>query len=192
MHAPLSTNPSTYSMLSFMKHISVDTFKTLLSVEANNPSVAFINVCTPQEYREKHIAGVQNIPLTDLSTRIAELRDKRTIYVHCRSGRRSQQALELLQREGLEAELVNVDGGLIGWEAAGLPTASLTASGIPLMRQVLLAAGLLILLGFVLAWTVSPWFLSIALVVGLGLSFAGLTGWCGMAFLLAKMPWNKA
>lgn len=176
-----------------MTHLSTEAFKTVLaSSQASDPSIAFINVCTPQEYREKHIAGVKNIPLNELSSRLDELTDKTTIYVHCRSGRRSQQAIDLLRQAGITAELINVEGGLIAWEAAGHPTASLKTSGIPLMRQVLLAAGLLILLSFALAGLVSPWFLGIALFVGGGLTVAGATGWCGMAFVLAKMPWNKA
>jgi hypothetical protein len=38
---------------------------------------------------------------------------------------------------------------------------------------------------------VNPWFALIPLVTGCGLLFAGLTGFCGLALLLAKMPWNK-
>ncbi|MCD8500103.1 MAG: DUF2892 domain-containing protein [Gammaproteobacteria bacterium] len=37
----------------------------------------------------------------------------------------------------------------------------------------------------------NPWFCLLSGFVGLGLMFAGITGWCGMAKLLAKMPWNQ-
>ena len=60
------------------------------------------------------------------------------------------------------------------------------------MRQVQIAAGALILAGVILSVTVNPAFLGLSAFVGAGLTFAGVTGWCGMAHLLALMPWNKA
>ena len=39
---------------------------------------------------------------------------------------------------------------------------------------------------------VSPWFLVVPGFVGCGLIVAGVTDWCGMGLLLAKMPWNRA
>jgi hypothetical protein len=59
------------------------------------------------------------------------------------------------------------------------------------MRQVQIAAGLLILTGLLLAWLVAPAFVALTAFVGLGLTFAGLSGFCGMARLLALMPWNR-
>jgi rhodanese-related sulfurtransferase len=125
-----------------MKHISVDAFKEVVEAEANNTSIAFLNVCTPAEYKEKHIPGVQNIPLSDLGKAVTSLRDKKTIYVHCRSGNRGRQAIESLTQLGLTAELVNVEGGLLAWDAAGYTTASLT-NRMPIMRQVLICLTLI-------------------------------------------------
>ena len=59
-------------------------------------------------------------------------------------------------------------------------------------RQVRLGAGLLVLLGVVLSLFWDRAWIALSAFVGLGLTFAGLTDICGMAFLLAKMPWNKA
>ena len=59
------------------------------------------------------------------------------------------------------------------------------------MRQVQIAAGLLILLGAVLAALVNPWFLLVSAAVGAGLTQAGITGTCAMATALKHMPWNK-
>ena len=59
------------------------------------------------------------------------------------------------------------------------------------MRQVQIVAGSLVLLGVVLGTTVSPLFLLLSGFVGAGLVFAGLSGWCGMAQLLALAPWNR-
>lgn len=173
-----------------MKHISVQSFKEVVKTEANNPSVDFINVCTPAEYKEKHIEGVRSVPLDEIAAHVNEFKGKQTVYVHCRSGKRAGQAIEKLQSLGVTAELVNVEGGILAWDEAGLPTNSLT-NRMPIIRQVLLSAGLLILASFALALMVHPSFIFLAAFVGAGLTFAGATGWCGMAFVLAKMPWNK-
>ena len=176
--------------MSEIKHISVQSFKEVVEAEKNNPSVDFINVCTPVEYKEKHIAGVRSVPLDEIKNHAGEFSDKTTIYVHCRSGNRSQQAIEQLKQLGLKADLVNVEGGLLSWDEAGFATNKLT-NRIPLMRQVLIAAGSLVLLGYLLSLMVAPQFILISVFVGAGLTFAGVSGWCGMSFLLAKMPWNK-
>ena len=103
-----------------MKHISVPAFKEVIISEANNTTIDFINVCTLAEYKEKHIAGVRSAPLDTLHTQVEELNKKKTVYIHCRSGNRGRQAIEKLQTLGVTAELVNVEGGLLAWEEAGM------------------------------------------------------------------------
>lgn len=162
----------------------------IIEQEQNSPTVDFINVCTPAEYKESHIEGVRNVPLDSLAARAAEFAGKERVYVHCRSGARAERAIDQLKQLGITAELINIEGGLIAWGEAGFPTTSHT-NRLPIMRQVLLAAGSLVLLGVILGATVSPWWNGLAAFVGAGLTFAGLTGWCGMSFVLAKMPWNR-
>ena len=62
---------------------------------------------------------------------------------------------------------------------------------LEIMRQVQMIAGLLILAGVVLSLTVAQGFVALSAFVGAGLFMAGATGWCGMAKLLALMPWNR-
>ncbi|MFN7630579.1 MAG: DUF2892 domain-containing protein [Cyanobacteriota bacterium] len=59
------------------------------------------------------------------------------------------------------------------------------------MRQVQIAAGSLMLLGLILSTTLAPAWILLSWFVGAGLVLAGLSGFCGMARLLALMPWNK-
>ncbi|WP_216657596.1 YgaP family membrane protein [Gluconacetobacter entanii] len=59
------------------------------------------------------------------------------------------------------------------------------------MRQVQITAGTIVLTGVLLGLIVSPVFFGISAFVGVGLMFAGVTGWCGMANLLRVMPWNR-
>ncbi len=173
-----------------MKHISISAFKEVIESESNNSTVDFINVCTPSEYKEKHIKGVRSVPLDTLHSKIDELNKKKTVYIHCRSGNRGRQAIERLRSLGVTAELVNVEGGLLAWEEAGLATGSHT-SRLPIMRQVFIGAGGLVLGGILLTHFVGYEFILIPFFVSLGLLISGLTGWCGMALLLSKMPWNK-
>ncbi len=173
-----------------MKHITIHSFKEVLQAEKNNSSVDFINVCTPTEYKEKHIKGVRSVPLDELDKHLDEFSQKQTIYIHCRSGNRGKKAMEKLASLGVQAELVNVEGGMLAWDEAGFETASIS-NKLPLMRQVFLSAGVLILVGYVLSLFVHPYFIFLSVFVGLGLTFSGLTGWCGMALILSKMPWNK-
>jgi rhodanese-related sulfurtransferase len=147
-------------------------------------------VCTPAEYNEKHIAGVRNVPLDEIARRVQEFSGKKTVYVHCRSGNRSAKAIDLLKSLGVKAELVNVSGGLMAWGKAGFETLSLTHR-MPIMQQTLLAAGSLTLAGYILSAFVHPAFILLSVAIGAGLTFAGLTGWCGMSYALSKMPWNK-
>jgi rhodanese-related sulfurtransferase len=107
-----------------MKHISISEFKNVLAADAENPAIDFINVCTPGEYAAAHIPGVRSMPLDTLTAHVGELKDKKMVYVHCRSGARSQMAIQTLQSLGVTAELVNVEGGIMAWEGAGHPTKS--------------------------------------------------------------------
>ncbi len=177
-------------MPEYMKHISIPAFKEVIESEASNSTVDFINVCTPAEYSEKHIKGVRSVPLDTLHTQVTTLNQKKTIYIHCRSGNRGRQAIEQLQSLGVTAELVNVEGGILAWEEAGHETGSHTTR-LPLMRQVFIGAGTLILSGVLLTHYAHYYFILLPLFVAIGLLVSGVTGWCGMAMLLSRMPWNK-
>ena len=74
---------------------------------------------------------------------------------------------------------------------AGLPLFVDKRAPIPIMRQVQITAGSLVLLGAILGTWVAPAFYGLSAFVGAGLMFAGISGWCGMAKLLAFMPWNR-
>lgn len=173
-----------------MKHISVASLKEIIDAEKDNPAIDFVNVCTPAEYKEKTIPGTRNVPLDEIDQHIDEFREKKRIYIHCRSGKRGARAIERLSALGLSAELINVEGGLLAWDEAGFPTDSQT-NRLPIMRQTFIAAGALILLGYALSLMFHPSFIFVSVFVGVGLLFAGATGHCGMSYVLARMPWNR-
>jgi len=150
---------------------------------------ALIDVREPLEFAREHIEGAALLPLSRFDPARLGDRSDRIIVLHCAGGQRSQQAAHKARQAGLE--VVELEGGLAGWKKAALPTIVNPRSPIPVMRQVQIATGSLVALGTVLGWLLSPWFLILSGLVGCGLVFAGLSGWCGMAMFLARMPWNR-
>jgi rhodanese-related sulfurtransferase len=150
--------------------------------------VTVIDVREPMELASGHIAGSLNVPLSRLSR--TELPAGPLVLV-CQSGQRSARGVELLRQRGHREPVSDLQGGIPSWEQAGLPLRRLRNAPLPLMRQVQIAAGSLILLGLILSSTVAPAWILLTWFVGVGLTFAGLSGFCGMARLLALMPWNR-
>jgi rhodanese-related sulfurtransferase len=149
-------------------------------------------VRTPVEFREVHVDFACNVPLDQLDPEAIRAQrngaSDEPLYVICRSGARAQQACQKLAAAGLN--VVNVEGGTAAWDAAGLPVIR-GQKAISLERQVRIVAGFLTLLGAVLALTVHPYFAGLSAFIGAGLMFAGITDTCGMALVLARMPWNQ-
>lgn len=147
-----------------------------------------IDVRSPDEHARTRIAGARNIPLERLSEDSAP---GDIIVFHCRSGMRTAQAAGQLARAAGGRTCYIVEGGLTAWGDAGLPVVEDRRAPIEMQRQVMIAAGSLVLLGTLLSLLLAPAWIWLAAFVGAGLTFAGLTGFCGMARLLALMPWNR-
>ena len=148
-----------------------------------------VDVRSHNEYRAGHIPGAINIPMERCEVRLEDLHVSAPIVLVCQSGTRAGVTHEILKPH--RADLMVLEGGTSAWEAAGLPVVRDVATRWSLERQTRLGAGLLILAGAVgsLFW---PPALGLAIFVGAGLTFAGLTDICGMGLVLAKMPWNRA
>jgi len=160
---------------------------------ADGQPAQLLDVRTPGEHAAAHVPGAKLIPLNDLDA--AAFCHERgdtgaPLYVLCQSGGRAKKAIEKLERAGVQG-CVLVEGGTQAWLDAGLPVTRGESRVLPLMRQVQIFVGFVSALGSALALTVNPLFALIPLVLGCGLLFAGLTGYCGLAMVLAKMPWNR-
>ena len=176
---------------------SKTTVRTIDSVEIQKLfdagyEIDLIDVRTPAEFREVHAVDAKNIPLDEIDVEqlIAGRKDEaEPLYFICRSDSRGKKTCEAFHSAGC-TNVINVAGGTIAWDDLGLPVVR-GKKTISLERQVRIAAGLLVVIGVALGWGVHPGFSGIAAFVGAGLAFAGITDSCGMAMILAKMPWNQ-
>jgi rhodanese-related sulfurtransferase len=152
-----------------------------------------IDVRSMMEFYEIHAVGALCAPLDTLNPKaIMESRGAKAgepLYIICRTGGRSSQACQLFEKAGY-SNVLNIEGGTLAWEKAGLPVNRGQKKMISLERQVRICAGLLTLIGSLLA-LVNVWFMVIPAFIGAGLTFAGLSNSCGMGMLLTKAPWNK-
>jgi len=95
----------------------------------NHDNALLIDVREDSEFREGHILNARHIPLGNLQKRLGELdafKDK-PVLVCCRSGQRSASACGLLRKQGYQ-NVINLKGGVMAWQNAGLPLSKGTDS----------------------------------------------------------------
>jgi len=174
-----------------MKTITPAELQRLLNTQ---PGLALLDVRTPVEFAEVHVPQARNEPLDEIQPAAifttGGVPPGQPVYLLCRSGQRAQKAAEKFAKEGFDQTVV-IEGGTLAWIEAGLPVTRSAVKVISLERQVRIVAGALVLTGILLGTFVHPGFFGLAGFVGAGLVFAGITDFCGMGLLLAKMPWNK-
>jgi rhodanese-related sulfurtransferase len=167
--------------------------QSILPAELNtllSKGCRLVDVREPVEHAEEHIIGAKLIPLGQLEKRASEIDRSSPLVLMCRSGKRGGEALKKLQALGFTGGR-NLEGGILAWKAAGLPVGTSGRKVFPLMQQVQLTIGLGVLTGAILALTVNPNWVFLCAFFGAGLTMAGSTGWCGLAILMSKMPWNR-
>ena len=151
-------------------------------------ALVLLDVRSPLEFESEHIEGSINIPIEQIAQRIGELGSNVEIATICRSGVRGTMAAETLCSAGNRARILT--GGVQAWRAAGLPLKE-GQRHLALDRQVQLAIGSGVLVGTALGFFVHVGFLVIPAFFGAGLVFAGASGTCGLALVLARAPWNR-
>jgi rhodanese-related sulfurtransferase len=168
----------------------------LYRLQSQGQRVDLIDVRTPAEYQAGHATGAKLLPLDQLTPEhlAAELNNPATgrdqpLYLTCRSGFRAQQAAERLVAAGYH-NLRLLEGGTEAWEKAGLPMQR-CGKAISLERQVQITIGMLLILKVLFGFTIHELFFAATALVGAGLIVAGTTRWCGMARLIAMLPWNR-
>jgi len=153
----------------------------------------FLDVRTPPEFAAAHVPGAQLVPLDRLDPQAylgQRKNPEKPIYVFCQAGGRATKAVERFRQAGFDNAIL-VEGGTQAWIDAGLPVDRGDSKVLPLMRQVQIVIGGVSATGALLALIVNPLWALLPLFTGAGLIFAGATGICGLALLMAKAPWNR-
>lgn len=157
---------------------------------AKNTAV-LLDVRTAGEYSSEHIEGAVLLTPEEMGGIRARYPGRELIF-QCAAGGRSRNACAAFQKIDPQQPVYNLEGGINAWKQAGLPTIQGTRRHLPLDRQVQLTIGILLVAATTAGFLADPnWHLA-ALCIGAGLTIAGTTGFCGLARLLARMPWNRA
>lgn len=93
-----------------MEEITVEELKAKID---NNEDFQLIDVREDFEYETSNING-EHIPLADVILEQDKIARDKPVVIHCRSGKRSAQAIMLLEREGFD-NLSNLTGGILAW-----------------------------------------------------------------------------
>ncbi len=167
--------------------VSPDKAKRLL-----DDGAILVDIREADEHAREKIVGARHLPLSSLDEADLAVHAGKPVLFHCKSGARTgTHAGRLAGKLGAGCDAYIVEGGLDAWKSAGLPVVTDRRQPIELQRQVQIGAGGLALFGTLLGLLLSPWFFVVPLGVGAGLMTAGITGFCGMARLLVRMPWNR-
>ncbi|ARF52894.1 rhodanese-like domain-containing protein [Streptomyces gilvosporeus] len=152
-----------------------------------------IDVRTPGEFAAGHLPGAHNVPLDHLGAALPALKAaaaRRTLLMVCASGNRSAAACAQLADADIPA--TTLTGGTTAWIQQGhrVDRDTTAKATWPMERQVRLAAGSLIVAGLALGTLYPParW---LSAAIGGGLVFSAVTNTCGMAAVLAKLPYNR-
>ncbi len=149
-----------------------------------------IDIREADEFARRHAAGAQSRPLSTFEAAHLKIEPAKDVVFTCRSGMRTEANCDRLA-DAIEGEAFILEGGLDAWAAAGLPVQEDRKAPLEILRQVQIAAGLLVVTGVLLGLTLHPGFFGLSAFVGAGLTVAGATGFCGMARLLRAAPWNR-
>lgn len=154
-------------------------------------AAVLVDIREADEFARSHVAGALSRPLSQWEQAHLSIAPDADVIFACRSGMRTNGACDRLAAR-VDGAAFTLDGGLDAWAKAGLPLEVNRKAPLEIMRQVQIAAGMLVLTGAILGFAVSPAWFVLSAFVGAGLTFAGVSGFCGMARLLMLAPWNRA
>lgn len=157
-------------------------------IDAGN--AVLVDIREPDEFARSHVKGAQSQPLSTWEKAHLTIEPNADVIFTCRSGMRTAGACDRLAAR-VNGDAFVLNGGLDAWTKAGLPVETNADAPMEIMRQVQIAAGSLVLIGVILGFLVAPAWFALSGFVGAGLTFAGVSGFCGMARLLMLAPWNR-
>jgi len=169
----------------------LQTISPARAAEMMQKGAVLVDIRETDEHSREHVPGARHRALSRIDNETPAQAGDDVLIFHCRSGMRTQSNAGRLAAAAGGCEAYALEGGIDAWKKAGLPVTLNRQQPIDMMRQVQIGAGSLALLGVLLGALINPAFYALSGVVGAGLLFAGVTGFCGMARVLALMPWNR-
>lgn len=157
----------------------------------DNDEVCLVDVRETIEHNAFRIDNSAHLPLGTITGNKIPETDKK-IVIYCLKGVRGQKACEKVTASVDGLHVFNLEGGIDAWRSAGMPIKASDKKHFPLDRQVQITIGTFVVLSVIASVMINPAFVWVAALFGAGLLFAGVTGNCPLALLIAKMPWNKA
>lgn len=103
--------------------ISILTPQVFIEQAKADTTGIILDVRTPGEYKEEHLAGAQQLDFLNteaFDAGIKQLDKSHTYYVYCRSGKRSHHACMKMQKQGFK--VFDMEGGILNWKKLGMPT----------------------------------------------------------------------
>lgn len=164
--------------------------KCITASELKKAGGRVVDVRTEAEFAAERLPGSECVPLDRLTAVASSWDREEPLILMSAAGVRSKDAMNRLAGMGF-TNLTMLEGGLKACKRVGLDVV-VDRKTIPILRQVLMVAGFLVLLGLLLAYSHSVYFLLLPLLVGCGMVISGMTGICPMAWVLSRMPWNRA
>lgn len=153
-------------------------------------NILLVDSRSKNEFNISHLPWAINIPVEEFDVHKETIKNANQVIVYCNTW--STTGPEFFKK-AKNANLSNV-ASMVWWmalrEKDGFEVIK-KKNTIPIMRQVLITAGWLVLLWISLRWLVNPYLLGISIFVWAGLMFAGISGICGMTKVLALMPRNR-
>jgi rhodanese-related sulfurtransferase len=122
----LYTTPSAAAPLpptQIIKDITPHEAYNLIQKNKNNRNFVILDVRTPAEFKDGHIEGAINIDYyaPTFKQELNGLEKTKVYLLYCRTARRSRVALEIMKELGFR-EVYHMLGGIVRWQAEGLPT----------------------------------------------------------------------
>jgi rhodanese-related sulfurtransferase len=88
--------------------------------------VNIVDVREAHEFETTHVDGMPLVPMSKIADSLDDLPSGKTLVVMCRSGGRSAKVIDFLASQGRDDDLVNLEGGILAWAAAGMPYEGVT------------------------------------------------------------------
>lgn len=161
-------------------------------------SEVIIDVREKDEFAIEHAENAINVPLSSFSSMapgiLNQLKDRKIVFM-CRSGARAAQAMTIAGQMGFNDAHTysNFAGGIMQWKKSGGNTVSTKGkkAPLPLIRQVQIVIGLMVIAFGLMGALLDPIYAYAAAAMGVGVLLAGATGFCALASMMGKLPWNR-